>query len=127
MGFKCTTSDPGVYIKYIGKDKIIFVVYVYNTLFMDSNLKLIESHMKNFTDRWESRILGDATEYLGMHITRDRKKQILRLDQCAYAEKVIQQFQLENCKHAHTPLPSGYNPSPNQAKGDPKRRSQLVF
>jgi hypothetical protein len=80
MEFKRTISNPGVYVKYIGKDKIIFMVYIDDALFMGSNLKLIESHMKTFTNQWESRILGDAKEYLGMQITRDRNKQTLRLD-----------------------------------------------
>ena len=38
---------------------------------------------------WESRDSGEAKEYPGMRITRDRKKQTLTLDQCVYAEKSL--------------------------------------
>jgi hypothetical protein len=66
MRFKCTISDPGVYIKYIGKDKIVFVVYVDDALFMGSNTKLLLEHIAVFMKEWESCVLGNATEYLGM-------------------------------------------------------------
>ena len=59
---------------------------------------------------WESRDLGEAKEYLGMHITHDCKKWTLTLDQCVYAEKVLKQFGMQNAKPAWTLLPLGYNP-----------------
>ena len=47
---------------------------------------------------WESRDLGEAKEYLGMRMTRDRKKRTLTLDQCVYAEKVLKRFGTQNAK-----------------------------
>ena len=75
-------------------------------------------------DRWESRDLGEATEYLGMRITQDRAKRTLKLDQISYAAKVIERFKLNNAKVARTPLPSGYNPAPNPKTTTPQLRSR---
>ena len=60
--------------------------------------------------KWESRDLGEAKEYLGMCITRDRKKRSLILDQSKYVEKVVKCFGQENCKETVVPLPTRYSP-----------------
>jgi len=74
---------------------------------------------------WESRDLGQATEYLGMRITRDCKKRVITLDQTRYAEKVVKWFGQENCKLVTVPLPTGYNlrPNLNQDESNPALRS----
>ena len=73
---------------------------------------------------WESRDLGEAKEYLGMRITRDRKKRTLTLDQCVYAEKVLKRFRMQNAKQARTPLPTGYNPKISETEATSSLCSQ---
>ena len=71
FSFKKYTSDSGVYVKFIGKDIILIVIYVDDPLFLGSNKLQVLSHKKKFMQKWESRDLGEAKEYLGMRITRD--------------------------------------------------------
>ena len=89
MDFTCSLSDPGTYFKIIGQEIVILLVYVDNALFMGSNKTQVLTHKKQFMKRWESCDLGEAKEYLGMRITRNRKKWTINLDQTCYAEKVI--------------------------------------
>jgi hypothetical protein len=56
---------------------------------MGSNKTQVLAHKALFMKRWESRDLGQAKEYLGMRIIRDRKKRTISLDQTRYAEKVV--------------------------------------
>jgi hypothetical protein len=65
MGFTLSLSDPGTYVKIIGQDIIIHIVYVDNTLFTGSKELLVNARVKTFMKRWESRYLGKAKEYLG--------------------------------------------------------------
>ena len=114
MGFIRCKSDLGTYFKIIREEIIILLVYVDNALFMGSNKTPVLSHKKDFMKQWESRDLRHAKEYLGMRITRDHKKQAITLDQTRYVEKVIKHFGQENCKEVSVPLPTRYNPRPNQ-------------
>ena len=116
MGFICSLSDPGTYFKIIGQDIIILLVYVDDALFMGSNKTQVLAHKKQFMKRWESHDLGEAKEYLGMRITRNRKKWAITLDQTHFVEKVVKQFGQENCKPISVPLPTGYNPRSNPDK-----------
>ena len=89
LGFTHTRSDASVYYKFDKANITVVIIYVDDVLFMGSNLKLVRKEKGNFMKVWESRDLGEAKEYLGMRITRDRKKRTLTLDQCVYVEKVL--------------------------------------
>jgi len=70
-----------MYFKIISEDLIILLIYVDDTLFMGSNKAQVFAHKSQFMKHWESKDLGQATEYLCMRITRDRKKRVITLDQ----------------------------------------------
>jgi hypothetical protein len=63
---------------------------------MGSNRTYLKLKKAEFMKKWECRDLGEAKEYLGMRITRDRIKKTLKLDQISYAEKVIKRFKLDS-------------------------------
>jgi hypothetical protein len=65
---------------------------------MGSNRTYLKLKKAEFMKKWECRDLGEAKEYLGMRITRDRIKKTLKLDQISYAEKVIKRFQAGQCQ-----------------------------
>ena len=48
LGFKRCISDSGIYVKIIGKDIIIIIIYIDDALFMDSNGKQVLNHKKKF-------------------------------------------------------------------------------
>jgi transposase InsO family protein len=124
MGFVRTFADPGVYIHFHDQDLIILVIYVDDALFMGSNRTYLKLKKAEFMKKWECRDLGEAKEYLGMRITRDRIKKTLKLDQISYAEKVVKRFKLDNAKIARTPLPSSYNPLPNSTQSTSNLRTR---
>ena len=123
MGFVCTLSDPGIYVHFHGQNIIILVIYIDDSLFIGSNKSYLTFKKRQFMDRWESRDLGEATEYLGMRITQDCAKCTLKLDQISYATKVIECFKLNNAKVTCTPLSLGYNPAPNPKTTTPQLHS----
>ena len=58
FSFKRCTSNSGVYVKFIGKDIILIVIYVDNALFLGSNKSQVLSYKKKFMQKWEFRDLG---------------------------------------------------------------------
>jgi len=51
------------------------------------------------------------------------KGQSIYIDQCSYLDKVVERFGMTNAKYAHTPLPTGYTPTPNQGEVNPHLRT----
>ena len=118
LGFKCLFSDAGIFYCKVKGNLIIAVVHVDDAMFFGKDLKLVNQKKQLFMDKWECRDLGEAKEFLCMHI--QRKGQDVYLDQTVYLQKVIQRFGMENAKAAPTPLPTGWNPKENTGKADPK-------
>ena len=68
--------------------------------------------------RWECHNLGDIKEFLCMNIARDGSN--IRIDQCAYLEKIIEHCGMQNTKSAPTPLPMEYMPMLNPKQSMPE-------
>ena len=126
LGFKRCKSDAGIYYYHDKKTKalVIAIVYVDDVCFMGTKGSLLLNELKQkFMARWECRDLGETTEFLGMHISRDRKNQKIFIDQCEYLEKVLARFDVAT-NPTHTPLPSEFSFKPSEKQCDPKFRQK---
>ena len=88
IGFRCTTSDAGVFSTHIRKDLIIIIVYVDDALFFGRNLRAVKKVKKTFMNIWECWDLGKAKEFLYMKIKCEEHE--IYLDQTIYLAKVIE-------------------------------------
>lgn len=75
--------------------------------------------------------LGEMEMFLGMRITRDRKKRILWLDQQQYLERILTKFGIPNAKHRPVSIPlDGYSSlvpaSDNDERIDPTEYSMII-
>ena len=106
IGFQSCISDPCVYIKFSRTGNPILI-----GLFVDPSIPI---HATDDTEEWNAlksqlcerydmKDLGDAEFVLGMKITRNRQLRTLTLTQEVYAEKVVHQFGMGDCKPADTP------------------------
>ena len=121
LGLTRLQSDSGL---FVNKAKtIVAIVYVDDVLFLGADKPKLLRLKEQFMKAWECRDLGDAQEFLRMRIKRKDGK--IYLDQTAYLQKVLQRFELQNAKSVPTPLPEGYNPSPNTSQANPALRSKF--
>jgi hypothetical protein len=121
LGLSRLLSDSGL---FVNKSKtIVTIVYVDDVLFLGTDKPKLLKLKEQFMKAWECRDLGNAQEFLRMHIQRKDGK--IHLDQTAYLQKVLQRFNLENANTAPTPLPEGYQPSPNTSPANPALRSKF--
>lgn len=61
------------------------------------------------TRRFETKDLGDSEWMLGMAITRDRTARTIKLDQSLYVLKLLERFNLQQCKTSDTPAECNNN------------------
>jgi len=57
----------------------------------------------------------DTFQYLGMTVTRNRSKRSIAIDQIGYNNRILDCFELANCRKRSMPLEMGQIPHANHA------------
>jgi reverse transcriptase-like protein len=104
-GFKPLISDSAVF--YNPKLGIFIVTYVDDCLIIGKSLKDINSLKKRLAKVYALEDIGPASLFLGVQITRNRKKGLLWLSQSHYIEEALRAFGLESCRPISIPLQPG--------------------
>jgi hypothetical protein len=58
--------------------------------------------------RFKSKVLGDLSQLLGMHITRDRSARIISLDQSKYLRDILATYGMTDSKPLSLPMDPGF-------------------
>ena len=119
LGFTSLASDAGVFY-YRGEGSfVVTIIYVDDAIFCGPSKSLVLRLKEVFMKRWETRDLGEVTEFLRMRITRNSSS--IHLDQSTYLRTVLQRCGMQNTKSAATPLSAGYVPKPSEEQANPER------
>ena len=99
-GMSPLNADLSVY----AKPGLMIAIFVDDLFITGSSTSEIKSAKAALQARFQMSDLGLCKFYLGMTVTRDCEKQILRLGQYAYLEKILLDYQMMDCKPAPTPI-----------------------
>lgn len=102
-GYKQSKCEPCVYVKKQNEQITIIALYVDDFYIFYSSKE--NELLPILEDNFDVRNLGALKSCLGINVTRDRAKGILKLDQTDYIKKLLIQFGMENCKAVSTPMP----------------------
>lgn len=106
-GFKQCNSDACLYVKVQNGITIYVLLYVDDILIFCSDLKRINTVKSLLSNEFEMTDMGKASTFLGMHIEQDIEKGTIVLSQSKYLEKVLQKFNMQDCKPKSTPMEKG--------------------
>eukprot|EP00171_Calliarthron_tuberculosum_P005917 IDg5917t1 len=81
LGFKSCPYEPCLYFQHENNDINVIVLYVSDLLIAGDKRFLIDKIKSEFKMRFKMKDLGEAQEFLGLKITRDRPNRTLRLSQ----------------------------------------------
>ena len=124
LGFEHLKSDAGIFLyRKKGTQIVVAIVYVDDALFCGPDKAIVAEVKATFMHKWECRDLGPAKEFLHMRICRTGSK--IMIDQCAYLEKVLERFRMQNTRVAPTPLPQGYYPLNYNGPVNPELQSRF--
>jgi len=86
------------------QNDIIIAIYVNDLLILESNIFNIKALKLQFAKRFQMKDLDSIEWYLEMHITRDRVKQTLWINQSTYIKRVIKLLSISNCSSMKTSM-----------------------
>jgi hypothetical protein len=76
-------------------------------LLTSSDVSLLLETKRFLSSNFDMKDLGEASFVLGIKIHRDRRKEVLRLSQKAYLEKVLKKFSIHACNPTPAPIVKG--------------------
>ena len=106
LGFTRLVSDTCVYVKRSRKGNIMILsLYVDDipSAFDEADRTEWEEMKVAFFNKYSIKFLGEADWLLNMRITRDRKNRLLWLDQQAYVDNMLEEFNLDQCRNVNHP------------------------
>ncbi|GJX72471.1 retrotransposon protein, putative, ty1-copia subclass [Tanacetum coccineum] len=71
--------------------------------------------------------LGEAAFILGIKIYRDRSKQMIRLSQSAYMDKILKRYRIDNVKRGYIPMQERLDLNKTQGASTPEEVKRYVF
>ena len=107
--YRVLNEDHCVYIKTSKDGFVILSLYVDDILLTGNHKAFIESTKRWLSINFDMKDMGEASYVLGVKITRDRSKRLLALSQETYVRKVLERFNMTNCKGIDTPVEKNIN------------------
>lgn len=106
MGFKQSVSDPNYFYK-TSKTGRLMTIFLFVDDFQASTAREDRSEWDEYLNmlkqEFNIKYLGEPKWLLGMKISRDRKRGLIKLDQELYVTKSLERFGLSECRTADTP------------------------
>jgi len=100
-------ADLGLYSCSTKHSEVHLLVYVDDVLIAAQHIAAVEVVKSSLLARFYARDLGEAKQFVGLKISRDRVSQTLTLSQQAAARALVQKFGLAEAKGKATPLTAG--------------------
>ena len=106
-GYSRSNYDHCIYLKQFPNGSFVYLLlYVDDMLIASHEKSLIVELKAQLSHEFHMKDLGPAKKILGMEIQRDRHVGTLFLYQKSYIEKVLEKYNLSNCKYVATPFAS---------------------
>ncbi|GKB68319.1 retrovirus-related pol polyprotein from transposon TNT 1-94 [Tanacetum coccineum] len=119
-------ADPCAYFKRFGNDDfIILLLYVDDMLVAGPNKDHINKLKAQLAREFEMKDLGPTNKILGMQIHRDRVSRKIWLSQKSYVKKILQRFNMQDCKPISTPFPTNVKLSSKMSPSSEKERMKM--
>ena len=102
QGFERCPYEAAVYIRRLGEDIFIISLYVDDMIITGSSEKDIQKFKSEMMDYIEMTDLGEMNYFLGIEISQNAEG--VFLSQTKYANKLLENFKMTDCKSVSTPL-----------------------
>jgi hypothetical protein len=107
MSFTRVRCDKSIYVWEKKGIKVIVSVFVDDLTIVSPSKEAKDAVIKELSSRFKLRYLGPITLLLGVHITRDRPKRTMTLDQHQYILDLLDTFGFSSCSPVTTPMDPG--------------------
>nr|GEY55419.1 hypothetical protein [Tanacetum cinerariifolium] len=111
--------DEDIYMAS-GSNVTFLNLYVDDIIIMENHILSLQSVKDYLRKCFAMKDLGDVAFILGIKIYRDRSKQLIRLGQNAYMDKILKIYKMDNSKRGHILMEESLDLNKTQGASTPK-------
>ena len=115
MGLRRLDTEHSVYVLlsregkkpksvFIGPDLVI-AVYVDDIMMIGRTNHVIQEFKRLLNKKFDIKDIGEATDYLGIQIERDKAAGTLKIHQTRYIKALLKKYGMDECNPTRTPIP----------------------
>lgn len=104
IGFKRSDNDHCLYMLEFNLEKLYLLMYVDDLIIAGKNLDKINEIVSKLMQRFKIKDKGDLEHFLGLGINYDKEQGILNISQADYIQKLLNKFNMQNCKSVDIPI-----------------------
>ena len=104
-------ADNCVYTRETKHDKVIMVIWVDDLIIAASDENALKSVKEMLASRFQMKDLGKLKHFLGIDFVQSDN--CVKMSQAKYVDKILERFQMEDCKPRSTPCEQKLNYSEN--------------
>lgn len=104
FNFSQLEADKCVFRSICDNEIIFLALYVDDGLVMCKNSTIINKILEEFNHQFKIKIMRNLEYFVGLEINRNRTKGETYIHQRNYIIRMLQRFQMENCKQVATPF-----------------------
>jgi len=113
LNLQASIAAPGLFFSgNLEANGVLIPFYVDDIMIIGTSV-LVASIASRLYDRFKAAgqvPVPDTFQYLGMTVTRDRSKRSIAIDQIGYINRVLDRFEMTDCRKRSTPMDIGYKP-----------------
>lgn len=117
-------ADYCVYSKRSGKDRVIIIIWVDDLIIAASDNSLLKDVKEMLTSKFKMKDLGKLKHFLGIDF--DQSKGTVRVNQKRYILRILERFNMLDCKPRSTPCELKLDYDSDSDPIDPKRYREAV-
>ena len=115
---KLISGDVSIFFKHQDNGEGITIILVYvDDMAIFGSSEHIQSTKDLIGSQYKYTDLGKIENFLGLHITQDRSRKTMSIDQSQYIQRVLNRFEMTTARPTYTPLPSDTVLTANPEKG----------
>lgn len=106
LGFTVCPVDNSLYTIRQGTSFIHIPMHVDDGMAFSNDKAFLNSFRENLKRHYKFRWNDNPSLHLGIHITRNRARRTIHLDQSHYCDTILERFGMTECNGVRTPLPT---------------------
>lgn len=125
FGFIENKIDQCIYTKVSGRKYIFLILYVDDIFLASSDIGLLYETKRMLSKFFDMKDLGETSFVLGIEIHKDRSRRSLGLSQRAYIDRILERFNMHDCKPGIAPVVKGDKLSLSQCPNSDFEKAQM--